>query len=161
MVVNIDTHSSTFEFSTGKWAMTKTVQLLCCLSLAHTYTMTSSLLMCLDTHKYRAAPSHVSIISFSRSTLLLLCCPVTKAFTHQESFKNNWWMVTLPGWCLHGWPYLINMLWHGALCLPNHGVENLIDTADCPRITFCASFCKCPFPLKTAHMYHICFLFVF
>lgn len=72
--------------------------------------------------------------------------------------ENKWWMVTPPGWSLHGWSYLINMLVHGALCLSTHRVENLIDTPNCTVRPLSSLLQKHTFPFLTHPCSHMLFL---
>lgn len=99
-------------------------------------------------HTY-SVHTHTAYLTFHISAVMLLCYTAPHP---SRGLQNNWWMVTPPGWSLHGWPYLINIFQHGALCLSNHRVENLMDTLDCHGMAFNTLLCDNAFPKTYRHV---------
>lgn len=71
--------------------------------------------------------------------------PCHKAPHPSNVLWNNRWMVTQQVGASVGGP---NMLQHGALCLSNHRVENLMDTYDCPGMASYERLCTGTSPFK-------------
>lgn len=91
-------------------------------SHAYTVWMYSCMLTCTDTGIQCMHTFHISAVMFPRYKDLL----------PSRVLQNNWWMVTQPGWSLHGWPCLTCCNMGPFTSNPNHWVENIRVSPDCP-----------------------------